>query len=257
MSRLKVSALAPALVAALAMVAATGFAKERAPKPIEKGASIGVVNLMNAEVMHYHAAKDSNGSFWKMRAVQWPVDDMLMEALKERAEQLGLTLKQLAPTEALERARESCFVNAALADGKLPKQCSAPLTEQASSAGVSYLIVMAPGLNDANHAGAARFENVSAMMRGWSFLTRERAGPKDKPTLYNEVEMLFINVSPQGVTLRARQWGGIYTTQWQTFTMPADPHEIAAEQLNELQPLYAAMQSRQAKSLLDQIQVEP
>jgi hypothetical protein len=216
-----------------------------------------VVNLMNAEVMHYHAAKDSNGSFWKMRSVKWPVDEMLTDALKERAAQVGLTLTQLAPTDALARARESCFVNAALAEGRLPKQCSAPLIEQASSAGVSYLILMAPGLNDANHAGSARFENVSAMMRGWGFLTRERAGPRDKPTLYNEIEMLLLSVGPEGVSLRARQWGGVYTTQWQTYAAPADPHEISAEQLDELQPLYAAMLARQARDLLDQVQVEP
>ena len=36
MSRLKVSALAPTLVAGFALMTATGFAKDRAPKPIEK-----------------------------------------------------------------------------------------------------------------------------------------------------------------------------------------------------------------------------
>jgi hypothetical protein len=252
-----VSGLLRILAAAgIAMTAATGFSKDRAPKPIEKGASIGIVNLASPEVMHYHAAKDSNGSFLKIQSVKWPVDDMLADALKERTQELGLTLTQLAPTEALEHARESCFVNAALAEG-LPKNCSAPLIEQANAAGVHYLIVMAPGLNNAEHAGSARFENVSAMMRGWGFLTRERAGPKDKPTVFNEIELLLISVGPEGVSLRAREWGGLFTAQWESYTAPADPHQIPREQLDELQPLYAALLSRQAQGLLDQVQVGP
>jgi hypothetical protein len=256
MNRLMVSALVPILTAALAMTAATGVSKERAPKLIEKGAQIGVVNLMSAEVMHYHAAKDSNNSFLKIQTVKWPVDDMLNDALQERSQQLGLTLTRLAPTEALERARESCFVNAPLAEG-LPKKCAAPIMDQASSAGVSYLILMAPGLNNADHAGSARFENVTAMMRGWGLLTRERAGPKEKPTLFNEVELLLVSVGPDGVTLRARQWGGVYTTTWQTYAPPPDLHQLTPEQLDELQPLYAALLSQQTKGLLDQVQVGP
>jgi hypothetical protein len=94
-------------------------------------------------------------------------------------------------------------------------------------------------------------------MRGWGFLTRERAGAKDKPTLFNEIELLLIGISPEGATLRARQWGGLYTMQWQTYTLPADPKAIPPEQLDQLQPLFAAMLSRQAKDLLAQVQVAP
>ncbi len=255
MIRLKRSGLAAVLLASLAM-AGTGLSKDRAPKPIEKGAQIGVVSLVSAEVMHYHAAKSSNDSFLKIQRVSWSVDDMLASAFKDRLEQLGLTMKPLAPTEALMRSRESCFVDASLAKG-LPKNCAAPLLEQASSGGVSYLIVMAPGLNNADHAGSNRFEDVSAMMRGWGFLTRERAGPKDKPTLFNEIELLLISVDRDGVSLQARQWGGVYTSAWQTYTSPADQHQIPTEQLDQLQPLYAALLSQQAQALVNQIHVEP
>ena len=124
MIRLKRSGLAAVLLASLAM-AGTGLSKDRAPKPIEKGAQIGVVSLVSAEVMHYHAAKSSNDSFLKIQRVSWSVDDMLASAFKDRLEQLGLTMKPLAPTEALMRSRESCFVDASLAKG-LPKNCAAP-----------------------------------------------------------------------------------------------------------------------------------
>jgi hypothetical protein len=248
--------LAQLMMAGLLLTSTTGLARERTPKVIARGAQIGVVNLLNAEVMHYHAAKDINGSFLKIQAVNWPVEAMLAEALQGQLEQLGLTLTALTPADSLERAREGCFVNAALADG-LPKNCSAPIVEQAASAGVEYLILLAPGLNNAAHAGNNRSEGVTEAMRGWGFLTRERAGAKDKPTLYNEVELLLISIGPEGAALRARQWGGVYTAQWQTYTLPPDPKEIPLEQLDQLRPLFAALLSRQAKDLLGQIQVAP
>lgn len=256
MKRLMVVGLAHLLMAGLAVTSTPGVAKERTPKAIAKGAQIGVVNLLKAEVMHYHAAKDTNDSFLKIQPVNWPVDDMLAEALKGELERSGLTLTALTPTDALERARESCFVNAALAAG-LPKGCSPVLVEQAAGAGVSYLIVMAPGLNNSDHAGADRSRAVTEAMRGWGFLTRERAGSKDKPTLFSEIELLLISVSPDGATVRARQWGGIYSSQWQTYMLPPDPKVVPPDQLDQLQPLFAAMLSRQAKDLLGQVQVEP
>jgi len=256
MKRLMAVGLAHLVMAGLVAGSAASLARDRAPKFIPRGTQIGVVNLLKAEVMHYHAAKDTNDSFLKIRPVTWPVDDMLTDALQGQLEQLGLTLTAVTPTDSLARARESCFVNAALADG-LPKNCSATLVEQASSAGVSYLILMAPGLNNSDHAGNNRSASVSEAMRGWGFLTRERAGSKDKPTLFSEIELLLVSISPEGATLRARQWGGVYSSQWQSYTLPPNPKEIPPDQLDQLQPLFAAMLSRQAKDLLGQVKVQP
>ncbi|PMZ68356.1 hypothetical protein, partial [Pseudomonas sp. FW305-70] len=91
-------------------------------------------------------------------------------------------------SDTLLRARESCFVNAPLAKG-LPKNCSAGLVELARSANVSYLIVMAPGLNNVDHSGSGPRLDTSSMLRGWGFVTHEFAGAKDKPNLFCEVEL--------------------------------------------------------------------
>jgi hypothetical protein len=243
-----------AIALASLMASATGMAKDKLPMAIARGTQIGVVNLLDPEVMHYHAAKESRDSFLKIQAVSWSADDMLNQALQLEAAPAGLTLMPLAPTDSLVRARESCFVNAPLVKG-LPKNCSAGLVGLASSAGVNYLILMAPGLNNADHAGTTRLEGVSEMLRGWGFLTRERGGSKDRPTLFSEIELLLISVTPEGATLRARQWGGIYSSLWQSYTVPANPKEIPPEQLDQLQPLFAAMLSRQAKDLLSQVRV--
>ena len=240
----------------LLMASATGLAKEKLPPGVAKGTQIGVVTLLDPEVMHYHAAKQTRDSFLKIQAVNWNVDAMLNEALQAPAAAAGLALTPLAPTDSLVRARESCFVNAPLIKG-LPKNCSASLVELANSAGVSYLIVMAPGLNNADHAGSARLEGMSEMLRGWGFITRERSGAKDRPTLFCEVELLLINVTPEGASLRARQWGGVYNYQWQSYTVPADPKEFPPEQLEQLQPLFATILARHAKDLMDQVHVEP
>jgi hypothetical protein len=240
----------------LLMASATGLAKEKLPLSLSKGTQIGVVNLLDPEVMHYHAAKQTRDSFLKIQAVNWNIDAMLNEALQAPAAALGLTLTPLAPTDALIRARESCFVNAALVKG-LPKNCSAGLVELAASAGVSYVILMAPGLNNADHAGSARLEGMSEMLRGWGFITRERSGAKDRPSLFCEVELLLISVTPEGASLRARQWGGVYNYQWQSYTVPADPKEFPPEQLEQLQPLFTTILTRHAKDLMDQVHVEP
>jgi hypothetical protein len=250
MQRLMVTALVSLLMASAAVPA-----KDKAAATLAKGTQIGVVNLVDPEVMHYHSAKEFRDSFLKIQAVSWPVDDMLNGALQGNASQIGLTFTPLAPTEALTRARESCFVRVDLTKG-LPKTCSGALAELASSANVSYLIVMAPGLNNSDHAGSNRAESVTEMMRGWGLLTRERGGAKERPTLYSEIELLLISVTPDAAVLRARQWGGIYSSQWQSYTVPPDPKKIPPEQLDELQPLYAAMLSKQAKDLLDQVHVD-
>lgn len=239
----------------LTMASATGLAKDKKPMAIARGTQVGVVNLVDPEVMHYHAAKGFRDSFLKTQAVNWPVDDMLRQALQGPAATTGLTLEPLAATDTLVRARESCFVNAPLAKG-LPKNCSAGLAELAASAGVNYLIVMSPGLNNADHAGSARVEGVSEMLRGWAIFTRERVGWNEPPTLFSEIELLFISVTPEGATLRARQWGGSYTSLWRSYVTPSDLKEIPPGQLDQLQPLFAGMLSRQATDLLSQVRVE-
>jgi hypothetical protein len=243
-------------LSSLLMASATVTAKDKAPAPIAKGTRIGVLNLLDAELMHYHSAKQTFNSFLKIQAVTWNVDEMLNAAVREQPAVAALELTPLAPTDTLVRARESCFVNAHLVKAKgLPRDCSAGLLELAASANVTYLIVMAPGLNNADHNDGTRVEE-SEMLRGWGFVTHERGGPKDRPTLFSEVELLLIAVRPDGISVRARQWGGNYNYQWQTYTAPADPKAFPPDQLEQLQPLFATILSRQAKDFMDQVHVE-
>ena len=86
------------------------------------GARVGVVNLLDPEVTHFHASRQIENSFLKTYTVNWSVSAMLLAAVKDRLGQLGLTAVPVAAGDALRRARESCFLDAALAKG-LPKEC--------------------------------------------------------------------------------------------------------------------------------------
>lgn len=240
----------------LVLMTNAAWAKDKVP-PVPRNTPVGVVTLVDAEVMHYHAAKDSKDSFVKVQAVDWPVQEMLNTALKDPLEQKGLIPVSVEPTDALIHARESCFVNAPLATGNLPRTCAPVLQELAGTTGVNYLIIMAPGLSNPAHEGKTRSGAVSESMRGWGFLTRAAAGAKDQPALYNEIELLFVSVNSEGVALRARQWGGVYSLKWLNYTLAADIKQLPAEQLNQLQPHFATLLARQSKDLLDQVAVAP
>jgi len=239
----------------LVLTSAGAVAKDKTPPSLPKGTQIAVVNLLDAEIMHYHAARQTLNSYVKIQAVNWNVDEMLMTALQAQPATSDLTLTPVAPSDTLLRARESCFVNAPLAKG-LPKNCSAGLVELASSANVNYLIVMAPGLNNADHSDGGPRLDTSSMLRGWGFVTHEFSGAKDKPNLFCEVEMMLIAVTPEGAALRVREWGGSYNYQWQTYTVPPDPKVFPPEQLEQLQPLFATILGRQAKDFVEQVHIE-
>jgi hypothetical protein len=243
------------VLTSLVMTSGAAVAKDKTWPNLPKGTRIGVVNILDPEIMHYHAARQTINSYVKIQPVKWNVDEMLLAALQAQPAAANLSLTPVAPTDSLLRSRESCFVNAALAKG-LPRNCSAALVDLASSANVSYLVVMAPGLNNADHSdGGPRLE-ISSTLRGWGFVTHEFAGSKDKPNLFCEVELLLIAVTPEGASLRAREWGGSYNYQWQAYTVPPDPKVFPPEQVEQLQPLFATILERQAKDFMEQVHVE-
>src|SRR6516162_5098361 len=75
------------------------------------GARVGVVNLLDPEVTHFHSSRQIENSFLKTYTVNWSVSAMLLTAVKDRLGQLGLTAVPVASSDALRRARESCFLD--------------------------------------------------------------------------------------------------------------------------------------------------
>ncbi len=246
------TAAAAALVAlVLLAMGGSGGAASAAQKPamlqLAAGARVGVVNLLDPEVTHFHASRQLQSSFLKTYTVGWPVGAMLMQALRESLTQMGLTPVAAAPSEALVRARESCFLNAALAKG-LPKTCGPLYAQLAAAEHLDALILLGPGLNDSTHAGGGRRRGLPEYLRGWCFVSGE--GGTVAPALLNLTELLLIGLTTRGAELGARQWGGDQNQTWIGFKPPADLKNLAETQLNELQPLFAAMLKQQGGALL-------
>jgi len=232
-----------------------------APSPTDlqlgAGARVAVVNLLDAEVTHFHASRHLQNSFLKTYTVDWPVNGMLMEALRERLTQMGLVPVAVAAGEALRRAREACFLNAALAKG-LPKACGPLFAQLAAAEHLDAIIVMGPGLNDSAHTGGARRRELPEYLRGWCFVSEPR-GEEDTadkaPVLLNLTELLLIGLAAQSAEINAREWGGGQTQTWTGFKPPPDLKAIPDQQLGQLQPLFAAMVKQQASGLLGHLQV--
>jgi hypothetical protein len=230
-------------------------ARDSVPLTLAKGARVGVISLLDPEVTHFHASRALKDSFLKTSTVNWAVDTMLAETLKDRMGQMGLVLVPLGVTDELDRAREDCFLNSSFVKS-LPKDCVLPLRHLISTEHVDAVVVLAPGLNNSTHASSARRKDLPDYLRGWGFVTGEDQNAGGKPTLFNMTELILVASMPEGPTLRGREWGGSYTLEWTTFTAPADLKELSPQDLNPLQPLFAGILSRQAGHLLDQVQVK-
>ena len=253
--------LAVLMAPVLAALSLTAFitpadARDAMPLRLARGARIGVITLLDAEVTHFHAAKALQDTALHTEPVDWSVSNMLFEALKERAVQMGLVLVPLGVTDELNRSRESCFLNGNF-NKSLPKDCVAPFSHLAADEHVDAVIALAPGLNNSAHAGSTRRKEMQDYVRGWTVETGDDDSPDGKPILFCATELLLVAPSPDGAVLRGREWGGNYSLEWTTYVPPADPKALPANSYPQLQPLFAAILSRQAARLLEQIEVGP
>jgi hypothetical protein len=216
------------------------------------GARVGIVNLVDAEVTHFHASSHLENSYLKTYSVSWPVSTLLVGGVRDALAQLGLQAVPLAPSAELVRARESCFLNAALARG-LPKECAPLYAQLAAAEHLNALIVLGPGRNDAAHAGSARHKGLPDYLRGWCVVTSEgsTAGP---PQLLDLTELLLVATGTGGAQLADREWGGDGGV-WSGYQPPADLKAIPSAQLDQLEPLFAALLKHQADELLKHVQV--
>lgn len=249
--------MAPAVMALILVVfTAPAGARDTTPLRLARGARIGVISLLDAEVTHFHAAKAVKDTALHTEPVDWSVPNMLYEALRERAGQMGLVLVPLAVTEELERARENCFLNGDF-NKKLPKDCVGPFEHLGVDQRLDAVIALAPGVNNSAHAGSTRHKEMQDYVRGWGVETGDIDSPDGKPALFAMTELLLVAPSADGPVLRGREWGGSYTLGWASYVAPADPKELPPNSYPQLQPLFSALLARQVGRLLDQIDVGP
>jgi hypothetical protein len=256
MARCRGGWLAVLLALDLVALVAPAGARDVTPLRLARGARVGVISLLDAEVTHFHAAKSIKDTALHTEPVDWSVPNMLYEALRERAGQMGLVLVPLAATEELQRSRESCFLNGEF-NKKLPKDCVIPFEHLGSDQRLDAVIALAPGLNNSAHAGSSRRKEMQDYVRGWGVETGDIDSPDGKPAVFSMTELLLVAPSPEGPVLRGREWGGNYTLGWASYVPPADPKGLPPNSYPQLQPLFSALLARQAGRLMDQIEVGP
>jgi hypothetical protein len=240
--------------ALLLALSAPVAARDITPLTLARGARVGVISLLDPEVTHFHSAKSIKDTALHTEPVGWSVTAMLIDALKDRAAQMGLVLVPLAVTDELDRSRESCFLNGNF-NKSLPKDCVLPFKHLGDAERVEAVIALAPGLNNSTHAGSTRRKELPEYVRGWGVVTGEDVSPDGRPTLFSMTELLLVAPSPEGPVLRGREWGGNYSLEWTNFITPANIKEIPTQDYSQLQSLFAGILSRQAVRLLDQIQI--
>jgi hypothetical protein len=235
-----------------------GVQAARAPGPLQLpgSARVGVVNLLDAEVTHFHHAPQLQDSFLKTHPVNWSVGAMLLSAVTDGLTRRGLIPVALAADESLRRLRETCFLTATLAKG-LPKECVAPFAQLAASDHVAAIIVLGPGVNDSAHAGATRHRELPEYLRGWCVVSGEGDSAAAPVLLINLTELLLIGIDPKGATLAAREWGGGVAQSWSGYAPGTDLKALPDAQLNQLQPLFSALLTQQAQLLLEHTAVAP
>ena len=172
-------AFALACMAGLAAAVATAATPE-SPLELHRGVRIGLISLLDAEVTHYHAAAQVMASSLKTLSVPWRTDLMLTQAVQDPLLELGLVPVPLPPGEALEGMREECFLEANL-EKPLSRHCAAAYTNLAAAQRLDALIVLGPGLNNAQHAAGTRRKELPDYLRGWCVLTDGRS-PASAPT---------------------------------------------------------------------------
>jgi hypothetical protein len=185
--------------------------------------------------------------------VQWAVDALFLDAVKERITQMGLEAVAVTPSPGLVRGRQEFFVDNSVSKG-LSESCAEEFTCMAAADHVDAFVVLVPAVNDSAHAGRARQKDLPDYLRGWGFITRGEQ-PAAQPAVFNMTQVLLVSGTGGTALLRGREWGGTYADNWSTYTPPADLKDMPATTLDTLKPIFSGLIARQSSRVLDQIYV--
>src|SRR5215831_18128197 len=158
-------------VALLLASSVPAWARDEPALTLTKGARIGVVNLLDPEIFHYHESNAIQNSFLKTHTVQWAMDSLFLEAVKQHIAQIGFEAVPVLPSEGLERGRQEFFIDGSVSKG-LSRACADEFTQMAAADHVEAFLVLVPGVNDSAHAGSSRHRDLPDYLRGWGFVTK-------------------------------------------------------------------------------------
>jgi hypothetical protein len=247
------------LVLCLSMaLAAVAQAQDTRKLSLPPGARIGVIDLMNTDVTHFHTARAAANSFMRTYKVDWSLATQLDQPLAERIRSAGYLPVPIEPSDLLRRNRQDWFVTTTRSQ-RLAKACNEELARIAAEQQVAAIVLVAQGTNASPEMGPGnRLRQIPPYIQGWGFSTvEESAGDAAKPMIFNLLQLVLVEITPEGARLRHREWGGRYLYEWSTFVAPADMRVLPDEEVQKLQPLLVDVFSRQVNRLFERIEPAP
>jgi hypothetical protein len=247
--------LAVCLSMALLAVAQAQDARKLSLPP---GARIGVIDLMSTDVTHYHAGRAAANSFMRTYKVDWSLATQLEQPLAERLRAAGYIPVILEPSDLIRRNRQDWFVTTTRAK-QLSKACAEELARIAAAEQVSAFVIAAQGTNSSPElVQGNRLRQIPNYIQGWGFSTVEDVdGSAAKPMIFNLLQLVLVEVTPEGARMYHREWGGRYLYEWSTFDAPLDMRTLPDTEISKLQPLFVDVISRQVNRLFERIESAP
>lgn len=218
------------------------------------GSRVGVINLMITDVTHYHAGRATANSFMRTYKVDWPLSTQLEQPLAQRLREAGYLPVPIEPSDLIRRNRQDWFVNSTRAP-RLARACAEELSRIAEAEQVAAFVVIAQGTNSSPEVVQGnRLRQIPSYAQGWGFSTIEVSGEVADPMIFNLMQLVLVEVTPEGARMLHREWGGRYLYEWGTFVPPADMRTVPDDEIQKLQPLLVDVFSRQVNRLFEHIE---
>jgi hypothetical protein len=240
-------------VGVLLLTAGTAVAADVA-LAIPAGGRIGIIDMMNPDVTHFHVGAKQVNSFLRTYRASWSTADVIDEPLIWSLTNIGLEPVSLAASDLLRRQKQSWIVNNPQAK-KLSGACLEELERMITDEKLSALIIVAPGPNvSPETVEGDRMRKLPEYIQGWGFSTSDDPGGLTKPVVFNLTQMLLVGKTTDGIRLEHREWGGTYVYEWTTFTVPPDIKTMPDAEIAKLKPVFADVMKRQIARLVPHLQ---
>lgn len=221
---------------------------------IPAGGRIGIIDLVNPDITHFHVGATPVKSFLRTYRATWSVADVIDEPIIWSLTNVGLEPVSLQASDLLRRQKQSWIVSNPQAR-KLSGACLEELERVISDERLAALIIVAPGPNTAPEAEAGnRLKKIPEYIQGWGFATSDDPGGLTRPMVFNLTQMLLVGKTTEGVRLEHREWGGAYVYEWDNFTVPPDVKALPDAEISKLRPVITDVMKRQIARLVPRLQ---
>lgn len=237
------------------LLCATGSAWSQGSQPplVPPGGRVGVIDLMLADVTHYHIGRSQTESFLRTYRGNWTTADVIDEPLIWELTNAGFEAVALAPSDRLRREKQGWIIENPQA-ARLPRGCMGELERVFKAENLAALIIIAPGPNSESDAvEESRLRRLPGYIQGWGFSTSDEPGGTEKPVVFNLTQMLLLVKSGDDVRLDYRDWGAAYLYEWNNFTPGPDLKALGDEEVAKLQPVFADVMKRQFARVLPRL----